>query len=349
MAKKKKTDEEENGGVTTVDYRQRLRDSISEKFKADLMKEASFLKDDKRIVIPISPAVDRGIHGGIPEGSWVILSGPPKMGKTTLALQLAANAQKPEYGNKTVYYLDVEGRLKEMNLESIRTLEMGNMEYIRSTQEKLLTAEEYLTIAMDIIKGHPGCVLIIDSASQLCAAKELMGDITAQARNDGPKLLATFTRQMCNVVPIQKTIVVIIQHMIADTSGTMGGPKTIEDGGNKIKYQVDVKLRGKSFEKWVDTESNQIGQIAHWDVVCSALGQPGAKIDNYIRFGYGVDEVVELVNLAAEFGIIEKKGAWYSFEKDGEEIKAQGLEKLCTLLRENPDKCEFVKTQLAAV
>ena len=343
MAKKK--DDVKVESITN--FRDKLRKDIISKYGEGIIKEASDLVNDKQIVIPVSPAIDRGLNGGVPEGSWCIFSGPPKFGKTTLALQLAANAQKPEYGGKQVYYLDVEGRFKNMNLTTVSSFQPDKCEHIRSIEGKILTAEDFLTIGMDIIKGHPGCVLIIDSASQLCSSKEIVADITASARADGPKLLSSFTKQMGNVVPIQKTIVIIIQHLIANTSGY--GPTMMEDGGNKIKYQVDVKLRGKGLEKWMDKENNQIGQIIKWDVVCSALGKPGSLVESYVRYGYGVDETMELIQLATDFGIINKAGAWYSFDMDGEEIKAQGLEKMGELLRESKEKWDYVNNLVTSI
>lgn len=326
------------------DIREQLRASIIKKYGEGIAREMTELKDESKIIIPVSPTMDRALHGGIPEGSWVILSGPEKMGKTTLALQIAANAQQPEYGGKTVYYLDVEGRFKDMNLNTVASFQSDKCEHIRSQFGKILSAEDYLNIAMDIIKGHPGCILVIDSASALCAAKEMTGELTAQARNDGPKLLATFCRQMGNVVPINNVTVIMIQHLIANTSGY--GPTKMEDGGNKIKYQVDVKLRGKGAEKWLDTENNQIGQLANWDVVCSALGPPGAKVQNYVRYGYGIDNIMETIELASDFGIINKAGAWYSFDYNEEEVKVQGMEKMHKLFTEEPEKFKFIAEQV---
>lgn len=338
---KKKTEEKE-----PTNFREQLRASIIKKYGDGTSKEMTELSNEEKVIIPVSPAMDRALNGGIPEGSWVILSGPEKVGKTTLALQIAANAQKL---GKIVYFLDIEGRFKKMNINTVASFQPDMCEHIRSQYGKILSAEEYLEIGMEIAKTHPGCVLIIDSASALCASKELTGEITANTRNDGPKLLASFCRQMANVVPINNITMIIIQHMIANTSGMGHGPTKMEDGGNKIKYQVDVKLRAKYSEKWNDNENNQIGQLAHWDVVCSALGPPGAKVQNYIRYNYGIDDIMELIQLATDFGVINKAGAWYSFSFNDEEKKAQGMEKMHQLLFENPELFEFIKKEVNSI
>lgn len=340
----KKTKEENN---ISVDYREQIRKSIISKYGENISKEASILNNEKKIIIPLSPALDRGLNGGVPEGSWCIFSGPPKMGKTTLALQLAANAQKEEYGNKTIYYIDVEGRFKKMNLSTVNTLNQDKFELIRSEKGKILSAEDFLTIAMDIIKGHPECVVIVDSTSALCAAKELGEDIKSSGRNEGPKLLAAFCRQMANVVPVNNTIVILIQHLIANTSGY--GPTMMEDGGNKVKYQVDVKLRGKGAEKWLNTNDEQIGQIAKWDITTSALGAPSSTVESYIRYGYGIDDIMEIIQLSTDFGVINKAGAWYSFDYNGEEVKAQGIEKLHAKLLENKELLSYINSKVSVL
>ena len=206
-------------------------------------------------------------------------------------------------------------------------------------------AQDFLQEFTNIIKTVPGCVLIIDSTSALCATKEFSEDITSQARNEGPKLLATFCRKMASIVPVQDSILIIIQHLIANTSGY--GSPYYEDGGNKIQYQADIKMRCSSFQKWnlVPTDdTTRVGQVVNWQIITSALGAPGGKIQSYLRYGYGVDDIKEYISLGLDMAIIEKGGAWYTFG----ELKAQGEEKLRNALIENPEKLEELKTAVKA-
>lgn len=292
--------------------------------------DADFILQHQKSIVSVSPASDIAI-GGIPEGSWVTLSGAPKCGKTTLALQIAANAQQ-KY-DKFLYYLDVEGRFKEMNISGVHGLNKDKIRIIHSIKGKILSAEDFLNAGMYVIRNHPGSILIVDSSSALCAEKEMSEAITSQSRNSGPKLLASFCRQMGNVVPVQDTIVIIIQHLIANTSGYGAG--YIEDGGQKIKYQSDIKLRCKGVERWV-VKDEQVGQIVTWEVVHSALGAPGKKIENYIRYGYGIDKEMEIINIACDVGLITKGGAWYTCEWMEQPQKFQGAENLRQFLSENP-------------
>mgnify|MGYP003118130934 CR=1 FL=1 len=106
-------------------------------------------------VVTVSPAIDLSLGGGIKEGSWVILTGDPKCGKTTTALQIAANCQKE---GRPIIYLDAEGRLKEMNLLGIDGLDKEKMQVIHSEDEPL-SAEAFLDIAVSVLltPRHHSC------------------------------------------------------------------------------------------------------------------------------------------------------------------------------------------------
>lgn len=257
---------------------------------------------------------------------------------TTTVMQFCANAQSL---GKKVFYVDAEGRFKPMNLQ-VHNMQPNNMTVIRSTQDRQYTGEEFLTIVTQIIKDkeNVGCVIVIDSASALCPADEINEEVSGSKRSSNPKILSNFCKKMAGIVPVMNTTVVIIQHLIANTSGY--GAPWMEDGGVKAQYQADVKIRSKAGKKWLDGEK-QIGQTVEWDVVTSALGPPGTKVESYIRYGYGIDDITENCLLASDLGIINKAGAWYSLP-DGK--KFQGQEKLYQFLKENPTELETIKTKV---
>ena len=306
---------------------------------AGILMDASLLIDEARITIPLTPALDVHLHGGIMEGTTVLLSGKEGTGKTSTALRFAANAQKKEYGGRKIIYDDVEHRLKKSTLDGIYGLDYSDdkLTIIRSTKEKILTAEDHLNIVLDLIKSVPNAVFIIDSTSALCGAGEMIEDVKSDGRNSGPKLLANFCRHIAPLVLLNKQIVILTQHMIADTSGKgIGGYH--EDGGSKIKHQADIKMRIKYTDKWVSgsgENEKRIGQILHWQIVKSPYG-PIDKIDSYLRYGYGPDNVWEIVNLACDIGLISKGGAgWYTLSFLNEPEKLQGQEKVHAYLIEN--------------
>jgi recombination protein RecA len=322
----------------------KLKDDVTKQFGSDIMLNGNAIVDKSTMIIPVSPSLDIVLNGGIPEGSFVVLTGQPKCGKTTTSLDFASTAQKKEYAHgsfkdgREVYYLNIEGRLKKRDLEGIPGLDLSKFHVIGSQQGKILHAEEYLQIAERIINEIPGSVLIIDSYSALCTEAEITSDMDKMQRADGAKLLAKFCRKVANVIPVNKNVVIGITHLMGNPTGY--GAEFKEKSGQAIAYQTDIKLRAKSFKPWtLSADSTQIGQEIEWQVLCSALGPPGGSITSYIRYGNGIDKYTELMNFAVDIGLINKGGAWYTYETE----KFQGMEKLRQHFVDNPDKYDTLQ------
>ena len=310
-------------------------------------------------VITVSPAIDIALGGGIREGGWLTLTGDPKSGKTTTAMQIAANCQKD---GRPIIYLDAEGRLKDMNFE-VAELDPKKMTIV-APEDKPIPAEDFLDVAYKMM-SHPdyyGAVLIIDSISSLMPKKELDGDFSP-GRAGLPKILSIFTKKIGQLLPRQRGLVIAITHYIANTAGF--GKAKLPDGGNKIQYQADTRMEIASggekisaVKPWVDSSDQRIGQIVNWKIICSSMGAPGGQVQSYIRYGHGVDKTQEILMLACDLGLIEKSGAWFtcsfinSFKDIAKEIKPdlnieddeavekafkfQGQDKLYAFLSENP-------------
>ena len=263
---------------------------------------------------------------------------------TTTALQIAANAQQ-QY-NKPVYYGNVEHRIEKKELTGIHGLKIEDIEVIQSHEGKILSAQDHLQEYTTIIKDVPGCILIVDSSSALCAEGEFSSEIKSQGRNEGPKLLATFCRRMASVVPVNRVLVIIIQHLIANTSGY--GEPYYEDGGRKVQYQADTKLRCTTFQKWENSsKTDQIGQIINWQIKTAALTKPGGKFQSYLRYEYGLDDMKELISLGLDMGIIEKGGAWFAVP--GHDKKINGEDNVRQYFVENPENFEELKQQIKSM
>jgi recombination protein RecA len=319
-----------------------LKEDITKNFGDNVVLTGNAIVDKKVITIPVSPSLDIILNGGIPEGSFVVLTGQPKCGKTTTSLDFAATAQQEKYAYGTfktgreVYYLNIEGRLKKRDLEGIPGLQLDKFHVIGSQEGKILHAEEYLQIGERIINEIPGSVLIIDSYSALCTEAEITSDMDKMQRADGAKLLAKFCRKVANVIPVNKNIVIGITHLMGNPTGY--GAEFKEKSGQAIAYQTDVKLRAKTFKPWLlSADSTQIGQEIEWQVLCSALGPPGATITSYIRYGQGVDKHTELISLASDIGLIQKGGAWYTLVGVEDKPKFQGSEKVRQYLVDHPE------------
>lgn len=328
-----------------------IEKDIAKTFGDNIILSGNSIIDSQSMIIPVSPVLDILLNGGVPEGSFVVLTGQPKCGKTTTSLYFAATAQDAKYGHdsfkdgRDVYYLNIEGRLKKRDLEGIPHLNPEKFHVIGSQQGKILHAEEYLQIAEKLINEVPGSVVIIDSYSALCTEAEITSDMNKMQRADGAKLLAKFCRKVANVIPVNKNIVIGITHLMGNPTGY--GAEFKEKSGQAIAYQTDIKLRAKTFKPWtIGSDTTPVGQEVEWQVMCSALGAPGASMTSYIRYGQGIDKYTEIAQLASDFGIINKAGAWFTMIHLEDKPKFQGLEKVKRYISENPEVYEDLLKQV---
>ena len=320
-------------------------------------------------VISVSPCIDIALGGGIREGSWLTLTGDPKSGKTTTAMQIAANCQKE---GRKVIYLDVEGRLKGMNFE-VPDLDPAMMTVVAPENEPI-PAEKFLDVAYKMMthKDYQGAVLIIDSISSLMPEKELDGDFSP-TRAGLPKILSIFTKKIGQLLPRQRGLVIAITHYIANTAGY--GKAKMSDGGNKIQYQADTRMEIAGGEKisavkpWLNAaKTERVGQVVNWKIICSSLGAPGGQVQSYIRYGKGIDKVQETLILACDLGLIDVSASWYNLsfmsqckeiakevkpdlDVDNEEalskaFKFQGQEKTYTFLEQAPKAVEYLENAI---
>jgi len=324
MARKKKEDTNQN--------KDPVEKYLQDKFGENIIVTTDYVTSNKPVIVPISPMIDGILNGGIPFGSFVIGTGPPKVGKTSLFLDIGATALDipTEFDQeRRLYYLSVEGRLNNRDLSGIHHLvhHLGTerVKIIKSDIGNIRSAEEFLDTAEYLINNKPGSIFIIDSFSQLCsqAGREKEWDGKAY-RDNVPIMLSLFCKRISNVIPVNKCIVMGITHQIANTGP--GFSSWAEASGTKVQYQVDVKLKATHNTAWKDGDT-KVGVDVNWECLCSPLHNgpvEDPKCVSKFRFGYGVDKVAELINIAVDLGIITKGGAWYALP-DGS--KYQGLEK----------------------
>lgn len=229
--------------------------------------------------LTVSPAMDLALNGGLLEGSWNIISGSPKVGKSSLCLQVCKNAQDDGRG---VIYVDAESRLKDYNLLGIEGLDLSKFNIVHGSNEdndEQLSAEDFLKITESLMKmpKNKGAVCVIDSCSSLVPRAELDEDPSATLRASLPKLLSHWIKKNAQVVVRNKIIVLIITHYITNTSGY--GKHKIPDCGVMVQYQADSRLDVAKVDPWIEDDV-KIGQLIHWDIGCSSKGplEPSASI-----------------------------------------------------------------------
>ena len=341
MAKKKVEETNDNFAQVT---------SLIKKDYGNVVISGDALFSRKRKIIPVTPSLDHAFGGGIPEGSWVVVTGPEKFGKTTLLLQAAQNAQKDEYGGKHIIYLDAEARLKEMNFYSFKFNKEKFHHIISERGKNPLTAEDFLNIAISYLKQYPECFMIIDSVSALCERREREGGVGTETRGGGAKLVAQFIRDMAQVVSVNDSIICLVTHMMANTSGK-GHLTIIEKTANELKYQVDVKLRALSKEiifPNADKDTKAIGQKINWLVEYNALGMsPNQKVECFLRYGQGLDEIYDWIEFGIALGLITvaEGGGWHTINFcDGQ--KVQGRENLRQFFVENENSLNDLRSKV---
>ena len=327
--------------------------------------------------ISVSPALDIALGGGIREGNCVIIGGDPKTGKTTTALYFAAKCQAL---GKNIIYFNTEGRMTKENFTGIKGLDPKKIKIVQATDEKpVVSAEMYLNALEAYIKGTPDLVVIVDSVSNMVPQEELEGEVRTGVRNNLPRLLSMFFKRISGDVSRNKAIVICILHNIANTGGSRWAPAKMEDSGNMIQYQAGTKMIITHKGKWTKTGDDSgpnIGQIANWKVLTSASGGvPNSTAQGWIRYGLGIDEAQEIAQLANEFSMIKRSGAWYEItaaienrtdptikkllddnginSNDEEAVskffKFQGMQNLTDFLSENEDVTTFIHQQIREI
>lgn len=321
MAKKKQVKKEEDS-VNIEAWRQKVQ-----KDYGNVMFSASDMQNTPRQLLSVGPAIDLELNGGINSGTTLILSGPPKGSKTTTALEIASRAQVKH--NTKIFFFDIECRFDFIHLSSVSRLRLNDVTVIKSTRDKILTAQDYLTICENVLKNEENSIIIVDSTSALATSNELDGALTPQYRNENPKLLASWCRRIHPLMPANNNTLILINHMIASQS--LYAPPYIEDGGVSIKFLGGTHLRIKSVKKWLDENNKIIGQSSDFQVVFSSNGPPGGMVTSFLRYGHGIDDAYETYQLAISLGVITKSGSWFKYK----DISIQGDTNFYKHLQEN--------------
>jgi len=322
-----------------------VEDTIKKEFGANILISANSILDRKKMVVPVSPAIDLILSGGLTSG-FTTFSGKPKSGKTSLALYFAATCQKEEYGARDIFFYNIEARLKKRDLNCVPGLNLDKFFVIESNEDKMLSCADYLEIADKLISTKKGSVHIFDSFSALSTDQELSENMSKVLMDNGNKTIAKFCRKINSKLNINDIFIIALQHLSVNLSGY--GAALVEKSATAVKHQVDNKLICKSFSTWKvpKTSDNVIGQTIHWICECSAIGPPFKSTDGYLIYGKSISKEMELVNIAKDINLIDASGAWYTmsflkeeYEKNniGKDLpKLQGEENCRQFLVENP-------------
>ena len=260
--------------------------------------------------------------GGLPKGRVVEIYGPESSGKTTLALQVAAETQKK---GGVCAFIDAE-----------HALDPGYARKLGVKIEELLisqpdTGEQALEIADTLVRSGAVDVLIIDSVAALTPKAELEGDMGDSLPGLQARLMSQALRKLTGSISKSGCMVIFINQIRMKIGVMFGNPETTT-GGNALKFYASVRLDIRRIGQIKDREE-VVGNQTRVKVVKNKVAPPFKQVEFDIMYGEGISKVGELVDLGVKAGLVEKSGSWLSY--NGERI-GQGRENAKTFLKENP-------------
>ena len=272
--------------------------------------------------------------GGLPRGRVIEIYGPESSGKTTLTLQVIAEAQKL---GGTAAFVDAE-----------HALDPGYAEKLGVDVDELLvsqpdTGEQALEITDMLVRSGSIDVVVVDSVAALTPKAEIEGDMGDSHMGLQARLMSQALRKLTGNIQRSNTMVIFINQIRMKIGVMFGSPETTT-GGNALKFYSSVRLDIRRIGA-IKKGEEIVGNETRVKVVKNKVSPPFKKAEFQILYGEGISREAELIDLGVEHGFVEKSGAWYSYGKDR---IGQGKEKVREFLKENPDMAREIEASLRA-
>ena len=293
---------------------------------------------DKKIeVIPSgSIALDKALGvGGYPKGRIIEIYGPESSGKTTFALHAIANAQK---NGGYAAFIDAEHALDPVYAKNLG-VDIENL--ILSQPDN---GEQALDIAEALIKSGSVDILVVDSVAALVPEAELNGDMGDSHVGLHARLMSQAMRKLAGIINKTNCVAIFI-NQIREKVGVMFGNPETTTGGRALKFYATVRLDIRKGEAIKDG-TNILGNKTNIKVVKNKVAPPFKTAEVEIIYGEGISRLGEVVDLAVKYEIINKAGAWFSYE--GTKI-GQGRENTKEFLKNNPEILEEITAKVVAI
>ena len=266
--------------------------------------------------------------GGIPRGRVVEIYGPESSGKTTLALHIVAEAQK---AGGFAAFIDAE---HAVDPDYSKRLGVNTEELLISQPD---TGEQALEICETLVRSGALDVIVIDSVAALVPRAELEGDMGDSHMGLQARLMSQALRKLTGTVSRSNTTVIFINQIREKIGVVFGNPETTP-GGRALKFYSSVRLEIRRITTIKDG-AEMVGSRVRVKVVKNKVAPPFKKSEFDIMYGQGISYVGDIIDLAVEGNIVEKTGAWYSYD----DMKiGQGRENAKSFLTENSDIMDAV-------
>ena len=260
--------------------------------------------------------------GGYPKGRIIEIYGPESSGKTTFALHAIAEAQK--LGGR-VAFIDAENSLDPQYAQKLGV----NIDELLLSQPD--NGEQALEICEALVRSGAISVIVIDSVAALVPQAEIEGEMGDSHVGLQARLMSQALRKLAGVINKTNTVAIFI-NQLREKVGVMFGNPEVTPGGRALKFYSSIRLEIRRAEA-IKLGNDIVGNKTTIKVVKNKMAPPFKSCTVDIMYGEGVSHEGELVDLASEANIIEKSGAWYSY--NGEKI-GQGKENVKELLKKNP-------------
>jgi recombination protein RecA len=270
--------------------------------------------------------------GGLPRGRVVEIYGPESSGKTTLALHCLAEAQKK---GGICAFIDAEHALDPVYARKLGV----NVDDLLISQPD--AGEQALEIADTLVRSGAVDVLVIDSVAALVPRAELEGEMGDNQPGLQARLMSQALRKLTASINRSHTMVVFINQIRMKIGVMYGSPETTT-GGHALKFYASVRLDIRRIGV-IKERDEVVGNQTRVKVVKNKLAPPFKQVEFDIMYGEGVSKVGELIDLGVKAGVVEKSGAWFSY--DSQRI-GQGRENAKTFLKGNPDMAARIEAAI---
>ncbi len=261
--------------------------------------------------------------GGLPKGRVIEIFGPESSGKTTLALHAIAEAQK---AGGTAAFIDAEHALDPAYAKKLGV----NIDELIVSQPD--TGEQALEIADTLVRSNAVDVLVIDSVAALVPRAEIEGEMGDSHVGLQARLMSQALRKITGSISRSNCTVIFINQIRMKIGVMYGSPETTT-GGNALKFYASVRLDIRRIGQIKDREEI-VGNTTRVKVVKNKVAPPFRQVEFDIMYGEGISKTGEILDLGVKAGIVEKSGAWFSYDS----IRiGQGRENSKTFLKANPD------------
>ena len=301
--------------------------------KGSIMKLGDKVFEDMEVIQSGSLALDTALGvGGYPKGRIIEIYGPESSGKTTLALHAIAEAQK-EGGYAA--FIDAEHALDPKYAKALG-VDIDNL--ILSQPD---TGEQALEIVEQLVRSNAIAIVVIDSVAALVPKVEIDGDMGDAHVGLQARLMSQAMRKLSGVISKTNTVCIFI-NQIREKVGVMFGNPETTSGGRALKFYSSIRLDIRRVEA-IKSGDQYIGNLTRVKVVKNKVASPFKTVDIEIIYGKGISREGEVLDMAVEKGIINKSGAWFSYN---DEKIGQGRENVKAYIKNNPDFAKEVEEKI---